>query len=555
MYKRRGLKKRQKGSRLREHPFSFPFGAIINFVAVVLLVMQRIMLANRIYDDANGYVNLALFVLLVIAMVTIMPIKKAEVRLIRSRIQKEQIKNIGKVLHVSVLLCGLINALISVVIYFSANRISNVFFGSDYCSMCIQYLSFFMLISGVASALMGYFEGNGKKNQILFTRVIYVLALILFSVLFSDGMMKYGANVAMFLHSNIFKNSYAASGAAFGILLAAFIDLVCLFVCFLFMKNSLRYEMKNDRKKYRETTNDIMKLLISSALTDILKYVLFVLPIFLSVLFLALVKKDSDNTALAELFGIFFGKYASLLFVPIAFSLLASERIQEVLWEAYHEKDIVKVRAICAGEMKLQAGFMALFISIFLCMAQPVCKLIFHYGDTDMTAGLLMKSTVLIFLYPLAITSFRLLLGIRRNSQAYISLTVAFFAQVVSAVICEFALHLELTGILISAIIFAACLLAMTLMFLSKYIRYHQEWIRSLLIPTVVSIVIGLLGRLIYIILDSPLGVNFSIVLSIILIVLVYGYFFFKVFRVKKKELQYLPGGNMLLALIEFLRL
>lgn len=555
MYKRRVSKRQGPKEKQSWKEHSLKMAAFANFLCLILIIIQRVLIANKIYDEANGFVNLSLLILLSIAMITILPLKHAEVNLIKTRIQKEQIKNIGKVLHVSIVTSGLVSGIISVLLFFFSTKLSILFFGNASASMCFQYMSLFLLISGVSAALMGYFEGNGKKEQILFTKIIYVLFFILFSVIFSDRLMKYGAEVAVFLHSDHYKNSYAATGAGFGILLASFIDLLTLFICFLLMRSSLRYDIRNDKTKSRESNISIFQLLMKSAFSEFVKLLLFVLPFVLSILFYCIVQKRTGEICISEMMGIFFGKFVTFFMLPVALSLLVSHKIPEYLWQAYHEKDIVKVRAICSGEMKLQAGFTAYFIGLYLCLAKPLCELLFHYGDVKLTASLLMKSVFVLFFSSLAITTFRLLIGIKRISQAFLCLVLAAVVQLIVAAVCEFALNLGLTGILISMLSFSVMLLFLCLHFLRRYIKYHQEWFKSIVIPTAVAIIISLMGRLINIIFDSPLGIHFSVILAVVVVTLLYGYLFFKVFRVKKKELQYLPGGNLLLSIITFFRL
>ncbi len=534
---------------------SFPAVAVVNFLAVILLAIHRIVLAGRVYDDANGYANLAIFVVLCIGAISIVPFKNAEKRLIRSRIQKEQIKNIGQVLKVSMILSGLINLILSAFVFFFSSNLSMLFFGNIYGSLSFQYLALFLFVSSVASSLMGFYDGNFQKEKVIITRIVYVLFLFIFVMIFSEKMLAYGIKARNFLKSADFQDSNAAAGICFGILLAAFIDVIALFGGFLVTRNTLRMNIRNDKTKTGESVIGAAGLLLTSALPDFLRALLFVLPLFLSVLFYCLVTKETAGSTHINLeLGIFFGKFATVFMVPMMLSILSSAKISECIWEAYQEKDMVKVRAMCSGEMKLQAGFMAFFTAVFLTLSGPVCKLFFHYGDSELAASFLFKSSFVLFFYTLAMTAFRLLIGIRRNTQAYLSLGIAATIQVILAVIFEFAFGLGLSGILYSAIAFAVVLLTMSLRFMTRFVKYHQEWIRSILIPNAFAIVLGLLIRCLYMILDNPLGSDFSAILALVILFLVYSVLFFKVFRIKKKELQYLPGNKLISVIMEFLR-
>ena len=102
------------------------FLQVLKFYVKNNIVIENIddeKIANKIYDEANGFVNLSLLILLSIAMITILPLKHAEVNLIKTRIQKEQIKNIGKVLHVSIVTSGLVSGIISVLLFFFSTKL------------------------------------------------------------------------------------------------------------------------------------------------------------------------------------------------------------------------------------------------------------------------------------------------------------------------------------------------------------------------------------------------------------------------------------------------
>lgn len=533
----------------------FPVAAIVNFLAVILLAIHRIFLAGKIYDDANGYVGMAVFVILCVGAVSIIPFKNAQKRLIRSRIQKEQIKNIGQVLKVGMILSGVVNLVLSALVFFLSSKLSMVFFGNIYGSLSFRYLALFLLVSSVAGSLMGFYDGNFKKDRVVVTRILYVLFLFVFVMIFLEKMSDYGIKASNFLKNAVFRDSYGAAGISFGVVLAAFLDVIALFGGFLLIRNTLRANIRNDKTKTEESVAGASGLLFTSALPDFLKNILFVLPLFLSVLFFCMVSKESGNVSLVSDLGIFFGKFASIFMVPFILSILASLKISECIWDAYQEKNMSKVRSICSGEMKLQAGFMGFFAGTFITLAGPICNLFFHFGDSEKTSLLLFISGFLLIVYTLGLTAFRLLVGLRRDTQAYISLGVAAIVHLIVALICEFGLKLGLSGILYSAIAFALVLLFLSLYFLKRFVRYQQEWMRSLVIPNAFALVLGLLARGLYMILDNPLGSDFSAILVLVLMLLAYVILFFKLFRMKKRELQFLPGSRLISMIMDSSRM
>lgn len=526
---------------------------VVPILTVLLFFIARVIISNQIGLQAEGYLNIALLPILFIEYLLFKQFENAETHLIRTRIQKEQVKNSGQVLKFTMFLSCMFGLCFAAIAFFGSLFFSKLILGEGSGSLCFQYTSLIYLLIPCVSSIYGYFRGNHKDYVVSYNRCLFMIFFLIAVLFFSKQLGSYGVQVAKFLRKDTYVDAYCAAGAGFGILFACFLSLLSTFICFLISKNSFRIRLKKDTTKLKEHPFQLCKLLFSSMTTNLLIVLIVILPLVIQILFILIVSKQGqDSAVLIREYGLFFGRFCTILLLPFLYSSLLSANVSGRVEEYYLQKDIGKLKAFCGGEMNLQASFSAIVGALMMVMAKPLCQMLYGAVVSDELVLYVRLGGVLVITAILSFTSSRLMKGIRRRRQQMIVLLLSAVLQLAVGILCSFAFHLGFLGILISEIVFTVVLLILNTRLLAKYVKYHQEWIHSLAFPLVIAVVLSFVGWGLTILLDSPLGVVFSSVLSILLVVTGYCYVLFRFIGYRRKEIILVPGGKIVLMLIRF---
>ena len=115
--------------------------------------------------------------------------------------------------------------------------------------------------------------------------------------------------------------------------------------------------------------------------------------------------------------------------------------------------------------------------------------------------------------------------------------------------------HLHIYGVVLSYMFFAVLMCILNGIAIRKHLDYHQEIIRTFLIPGVSSLIMALAVWLLYSPLHKVLGVRISTVICLVLAVLIYGFFILLLHGITEEELRAFPKGRALVRILKKIRL
>lgn len=524
--------------------------ALLPILAFVLLFGVRFVFAKRVSALTNSYFNLAFLLVVVLGVVIFYGFEKAQCHLIQRRVEKGQIRNSGQVLKYTLLSSSVIGILLSVLCFLFSKQISVFLIGDYEANLAIRYLSLMYVLLACVVSLRGYFSGNHLEHINQIATVLYGIALI-FSILFFETKCRtYGQRVAVFLKRDEFADAYAAAGMSFGVVVATCFYLILLFVFFILSKNSFMNRMVKDATKKNEKSTALFGVISQTVGGQILVNGLVVLPAFLHiVLYLFTGQSSSNRATYVQEIGAYLSDYLTVFFIPVCICFFLTVSARKCVEAAYEKKEQAAVKGICSVEMQLQTAIATYFGIAMVIMAKPILSLAGNAKTQESVVTLFRIGGFCVITSAMAITSYRLFAGFHKQKQQLFHLTIACGVQIISGVLLVFAFHAGMIGMVISELLFTVVLMIMQLRGLANVAHYHQEWIRSVVIPMVIAAIMAGIGLLLFSVLDSPVGVAFAAGLAILASMTGYVFIYMKMIGFRKRELTRIPGGTIVMYL------
>ena len=177
-------------------------------------------------------------------------------------------------------------------------------------------------------------------------------------------------------------------------------------------------------------------------------------------------------------------------------------------------------------------------------------------GDVNLSASLLRIGSIAIVFFALSTITNGVLQGIDKLKLPvrHAAISLAVHIPIVYVLIRFF--KLDAYGLVIGNISFAAMVCILNWRAVAKHLNYRQEVIRTFMLPSVASLVMGIAGYYINDVLYRLTGSNsLSVIISILFSVLVYGVLVILLRTVSEEELIEMPKGRTLLRLFQKLHL
>lgn len=455
-------------------------------IMMVLGVLYKILLVRIAGTESVGYFGFAYDFYMLTALIFIKCIPPAVQKLVK---EAKEDRAYAKELSLikGALLIGLIAGLSTfILVEILGNLIGSVIYNNTYVTPVIRALAPSLCFTGISAALEGYFEGKGIRMPGIIYKGINI------------GVNLISGLIAVFI---LVTNSPAS--AAFGMGLAVSIGSFCAMLFMLFIyglyRPSIYRRLRLDKSKGRYTNFQASSIVLSAALPALGSYIFYRLSFFLDSAFFARILSVNgyDKVLLADFYGIYSGEYLLILFVVttgvlgLALPKVKSLNENSLLFESDNINDL-----IAAAVKKITRWTLPVMVGVIL-LATPILHLIFNESRT-VAVDILTIGGVLLVLIPLALLSIILLQKLGMKGSLLVHGVVAFAGHMVFLIILLTFAEMNIFALIYSNIILAVIFIGSNLYTLYRQTGYIQELYRTLAIPTLSSVIAGILAYVIY---------------------------------------------------------
>ena len=527
--------------------------AMASIISRIIGLIYRIPMTDIIGDLGNSYYGSAFEVYNIMLIISSYSLPLAVSKLVSAQVAKGKRRHAYQILKGALLFAVVAGLIVTLIVFFGAGFFADTYLKTPYCIFALRVLAPGLLIVAILGVLRGFFQGLGTMMPSAISQIIEQIVNALVSVLAAYILFGYGSRIGAVLgDKEHYSAAYGAAGGTLGTNLGSVAALLFMIFVFCAYIRIFKKQMKRERRSAMEPFLETMKMLVITIIPVLLSTTIYNLNGFIdNGVFKHIAYAQGYTSDEIDIWwGVYTGKYKLMINVPISIASAMAASSVPALTASFGKKDMADVR------QKLSAATRFVMIIAFPCavglavLAKPIFALLFpgSTGTLDLAAQMMYIGAIAVVFYSLSTLSNGLLQGINRLKVPVINAAIALVAHVFLLVILMLFFRLNIFAVVIANAFFALLMCLLNAWALKKYSRYHQEWIKTFVIPAICSAIMGLATFFIYKGVFALCKVNaVALVVAIIVAVLIYAVLMLVLKGMTEADLKRFPKGDLLI--------
>lgn len=538
---------------------------IVRFIGLIYRIPLNYVIGDGgqgIYSNTFEIYNLAL-------ILSSYSLPMAVSKLVAIKRENKEYINSYRIFKCAMVFSASVGLFATVIIFAGAEFFSSFYKIKNSLVLPLRVLSLTIFVFSIMGVLRGYFQG---KNTMVPTAISQVLEQIVNAVV--------SIVAAYILVKNFSANagvaSYGAAGGTLGTLLGALTGLLFLLFVFVVYKPYLNKQLRHDTHSEIESYGSILKLLLITTIPIILSQTVYQISgtldgIFYNNIMYSKHLSNFDITTLIKngarsgdlykedyrnaLYGIYSAKYKLLTNVPVAIATAIAAAIITTIAAAFSNKKMDEIRSKVHIAIKFNM-IVAIPSAVGMAvLASPIQRLIYRDARA-LPANLLILGSSAIVFFALSTLSSAILQGINRLMTPVTNSAISLVIHIVMVILLLKYTSLSTYALVIGNVSFALVVCILNWIAINKYLDYQQEVMKSFIIPTICSGIMGVVTYFAYKVFMTVIGINLIATLFAIIVAMVV-YFAFLVFlrAIDEEELSFLPKGRRIVRVLKKLHL
>lgn len=466
--------------------------AIASIASRIIGLIYRVPMQHIIGDLGNGYYSTAFEVYNIMLLISSYSLPTAVSKYVSECRARGDYKLIHKVFRVAMVLSLFSGTVAALIIFFGASYIT-VALKTPLAIYALLVLAPALIILSAMGVIRGLFQGMGTMMPTAFSQIIEQVVNAGVSVgaayvLYQRG-MKVGAVLG---NTEEYAAAFGAAGGTMGTTSGALVGFLFVFVLFLMFRHALTRMEKKQKKGSRQSVGSLVIVLICTIVPVLLSTTIYnISGIVDQFIFKNVANMQQYDARLIDTWwGIFTGKYKVLVNVPLAIASAMAASTVPTLTGAFASKDYKTAR-----RKTYQVTKFVMVISIpcvvgIAVLASPIMQLLFN-DPSRLTANMLMAGAISIAFYSLSTLSNGILQGINRMGEPVKNAVIALVLHVVFLVALMYGLKLHIYAVIYANAFYAFVMCILNAHSIRKYLRYRQEILRTFIIPSIASAIMG----------------------------------------------------------------
>lgn len=518
------------------------FAGILSYV---ILLLMRIPLSKVIGDAGMGLFAPAFEIFMLITFITSYSMTGAMSGMIRYRVKREQHRNARKVFSAAFLMDILISAAAAVLLVFMASRIADFLVLESLSRMAVLAAAPAIIFAAVTGIFRGYFNGYGLGTLTAHSQYIEKISMIFCALGCGKTFYSYGNKVSALLQEEAYSFAYGALGAMLGVMLSQVITMVYLLIIYVIYSGTLRGKIRADSGKRTETQYYIQKTMLSNCIP------MAVVAVFTNI-FMVVDQRFFNycmNKRVEELgeirtamWGAYYSKFAVMIGVGAAVCLFSVSAMTGRIKNAYDRTEYRMMRERL-GSAVSRLSIVAFPVAIYLAALAGAIVDCLYKGETETAVLWIQKGAVIIVLCCFSFFFAQLLYRMHMIKELLLSVFVSLVIHIVIAYLFVQKALLGADGIIYALIAYFAVFAVLNFLFLSRNLKYRQNWLSGVAFPLAAAIVSGAAVILIGKFMLEPAGAVVTILTGITAGVFLYVTMLMILRVIGEEELSRIPLG------------
>ncbi|MBR0085257.1 MAG: polysaccharide biosynthesis protein [Lachnospiraceae bacterium] len=507
--------------------------ALAQIIVRFIGLFYRVPLQHIVGDEGVGYYGFTFQIYQVILLLSANAIPIAVSLLVSKNLASRQYKNVWRIFKGSLVFAAIVGGLFSLLVLFGAKGLAVALFNQPNVAPSLRVIAPAIFVAAVMGVFRGFFQGKGAMLPTAISQIIEQIFNAVISVVAAYLLIVKGP-------------AYGAAGSTLGTLTGALAGLVFVMIVFWAYKPTLMRVVRRDKDSKEDKYGHIIRVVSLTMAPIILSSTIYQISgIVDSTLYSKILYHlGYDPAVTASLYGIYTGQYQVIFNVPLGIASSIGIALVPMITRAVVKGDIANINAKISSVLRLTM-IIALPCAVGLAaLATPIMQMLFG-ANTSVSISLLRLGGVAIVLYSFSTVTIALLQGLNKLHAPVIDAAIALAVHIVFMVVLLVFCDMNIYSLIYGNAIFAFVMCVLNLRSLKKATGYVQEYLKTLIIPLVVSLIMGGITYFVYKGLYYVMHRNLiPTIIAIIVGVVVYGIVIVVFGGVDEEELLYIPKGR-----------
>lgn len=538
------LRKREKSqSSFISRAIKNPLIQCAGVLSYAIVLIMRIPLMREIGEAGIGMFAPAFELVFLITLFTSYSMTGAMSGIIRYRVKREQYRNAKKVFRAALLLDLSVSAVAAILIAVFSSVIANIFVLESLSRMAILVSASVLIFAAFIGTFRGYFNGYGLGMLTAHSQYIESIATLI-CVLFVSGLFfEHGVKIAALKQNEALAYAYGALGAMLGVMLSRIITTIHLLMAYVIYAGTLRGKLGMDNSKRMETQYYLQRMILENSIPIALAAIMA--NIFMLIdqrMFNYCMNKLEMGEVRTALWGSFYGKFAVIAGVGTVIGVLSVYNVAGRIGNAY-EREEYRVMRERIGRAVRRLSIAAFPTAIYTAVLAKAVVTSLFIGENDEVVSWLHKGAAVIVLYGFSFLFAQLLYRTHMIRELLVTTLISLLVHVLTAYLFVQKMYFGADGIVYSLLVFFAVYAALNFFFVSRNLKYRQEWIGGIVFPAAAAGVSGVVVGLVNGLLLEQLGGGLTILIGIVVGLFFYVTFLMILRVIGEAELSRIPLG------------
>lgn len=522
-------------------------GSILAAASILTRIMGiafRVPLTRIIGDEGIGAYSNAYEIYNLALLLSTYSIPIAVSKLVSARESKKEYINSYRVLKTAMVFAATAGLLAALITFFGADYFSVALFKSESSAIPLKYLSPTIFVFAIMGVLRGYFQG---KNTMLPTAISQLLEQFFHVVV---GLA--AAIIFMKIYkASEFQVAYGAAGGTFGTFIGALVSLLFLGAVFFMYYPVLKRRFRRDSGAKQESYRTLFAFVLITIFPIIINQTLYSVSGMLDSVLLnkVLDAKGYTEEARLILWGRYSSKYRLLANLPLSIASAIGVAVVPNIVRAHTEKNYSLLYEKTAQAVKFNMLIAIPCAFGLAVLAKPIMLVLFN-DTTNMTPLLMQLGSAAIVLYAYSTTTSNVLQGLNLMRYPVLHAGIGIVIYVIIDYILLSFCNMEVYALIVGHTVFPLVVSMLNWLRIRNAIGYHQEVIRTFVMPSVCSGIMAIITYFsykgLYVLSKSAL---ISLIIAIFFAVIIYFVLMILTGTLTKKELYELPMGGRIVRL------
>ncbi len=512
-------------------------------LSYIILLAMRIPLSKVIGDAGIGLFAPAFEIFFLIALFTSYSMTGAMSGIIRYRVKREQHRNAKQVFHAALFTNLLVSAVLAALLVVFSAFVADILVLESLSRMAVIATAPVLVLAAFIGIFRGYFNGYGLGMLTAHSQYLEGIAMMACAMFGANALYDYGVKVAALKQNVAYSYAYGALGAMLGVMLSQVITMLYLLIIYIIYAGAMRGRLDMDSGKRAEPKFSAQRTLLAGSFPIALVSVFSNLFMLVDQrMFNYCMNKKEMGESRTALWGGYYSKFAVLIGIGSALGVLSIYSMAGRISNAYDREEYRAMRERLGKTVK-KLCIVVCPIAVYLAALAHAVIACLYTGKNDTVVAWVQKGAVLIVLYGFCFLFGHLLYRMHMLKELFLSTIISVFAHVLMAYLFVQKAYLGADGIIYALIIFFALYGGLNFYFLSRNLKYRQDWFSGVIFPAAAAIVSGVAVMLAERFLLEPVGAVLTIVIGIVAGLFFYITFLMVLRVIGEAELSKMPLG------------